>query len=112
MPRSQRRGLELRQQAACAQPGIKLPGRAGCDGAAQRFDGFQTLLEYAAGVDVVKHFAGCNADQPGLKLIRGRLRQMNFALCHAEPGQPAGAALAGVGTLVYSQQDGFGLVTQ
>ena len=112
IPGSQRGNLELLQQAARTERGIKLPGRAGRDGAAHGFDVLQALLKSTAGIDVVKHLTGCNAGQPGFQVVIGCMRQVNLALRHAQPRQSTGVALALVCALVHSQQNGFGFVAQ
>jgi len=105
VPGGQRGDFELVQQAARAQGGVELPGRAGGGRAAL---GLDALLEGWRHVDVVKQLAGRHARQPGLEFVAGAMRQVDFALRHAEPGQAAGVARA----LVHGQQNGFGLVAE
>ena len=104
VPAGQRGHLQLRQQAAHAQRRVKLPGRAGCDSAAPAAPFAcvaQLLFKRRAHVHVVDQLAGGNAGQPGVQLAGGALRQVNVALRHAEPGQPAAVARA----LVHRQQN-------
>ncbi len=105
IPRCKRGDLELVQQAARAQGSVKLPGRAGADGAAL---GFEALLKGRRDIDVVKQLAGRNARHPHFQLLAGAMGQVDLTLRDAEPGQAAGVACA----LVHGQQNGFGLVAQ
>ena len=106
----QRGYLQLRQQPAHAQRRVKLPGGArGECGATSRTalsQRFEARFKSRCHVHVVDQLAGRDTRHPGFDFLAGALRQMDFALRHAQPGQAAGVAAA----LVQGQQNGFGFV--
>ena len=109
LPGQQAGRLELGQQAALAQAGVKLP--VGPHGDAQCPWGLpaaQPGFKRRRGTRAEDQLAGADAQHPLHQLVGVALGQMHLALRHAEPGQAAGGARA----LVHGQQERLGLVVQ
>jgi hypothetical protein len=67
---------------------------------------FQSLLEGGRDIGAEDQLAGVDAGQPVVEFVGRALRQVQFTLCHAQPGQTTGVARG----LVHRQQDRLGLV--
>ena len=109
LPSGQCGGLQVGQQGAFAQSGVKLPvgphADRKCCGCLQAA---QARLESRCAARAKNDFARADAGDPLAQLIRRALGQMHFALGDAKPGQTAQVARA----LVHGHKQGFGFVAQ
>ena len=112
IPGGQAGRLQLGQQLALAQAGVKRPGRAhsghGALATGQRLGapGLQGFFKRGRHLGAVQHFAGGHTRQPVGQGVAVALRQVHHPLGHRHPGQATAGALTGV----HRQQQRFGFV--
>ena len=98
-PGAQAGGVQVAEQGALTQPGVKLPVGPHTDRHAVA-QITQPGLKRWRGTGAENQLARANAQHPVRQVITGNFSQMHLALGHAQPGQPAAVARA----LVHCQQ--------